>query len=457
VTSRVAPTGSAVLNPTLSVQAFFSVPVAGQFRSTKFELRHHPDIAAWLLSFVKYLLGKQGKLPGDWQIADPPDGPSRLALIEGGVLLAAQRPDGGLALKLNPDFAVRLSLYARVRGEPARSALLNLGDDPDLACWLLSRFLDGGNRPDRPVMEQAPLTDTLVESLYRHGILVDELPAAEACFPDPDDPADLGAELAPASRVFLEPAGQAIPDEVRRILGRHTPALPPGRGLIWGQDAGTGMVYPALYEPGSSAPDIERITGSSAAERTALWDRQRTDARLSLKTRRYAVLREILPPVQREKLRAYVRQLIERGYFPALGDGQVALRSGIHNPPTVAALHAGLAGVVSSICGEPVIASYCYLSCYHAGAVLERHRDRPQCAYNLSLVLDMHGPEGEPPPWPIYVEIDGQPQAVLLETGDGVAYSGTEIWHWRDALPAGQRAVVCFFHFVPPDFTGSLD
>jgi hypothetical protein len=69
----------------------------------------------------------------------------------------------------------------------------------------------------------------------------------------------------------------------------------------------------------------------------------------------------------------------------------------------------------------------------------------------------MHGPEGEPPPWPIYVEIDGQPQAVLLETGDGVAYSGTEIWHWRDALPAGQRAVVCFFHFVPPDFTGSLD
>jgi hypothetical protein len=217
------------------------------------------------------------------------------------------------------------------------------------------------------------------------------------------------------------------------------------------------MIYPTRWNPGERAPDLEHIIGTSAAHRAAQWDRQRAEARLSLHTNRYAVLREILPPVQREKLRNYVRQLIQRGYFPALGDGQVALRSSLHNPPTVAAIHAGLAGVVSSICGEPVIASYCYLSCYEEGAVLDRHKDRPQCAYNLSLVLDMDGPDGEPPPWPIYVEINGQPEAVLLKTGDGVAYSGTEIWHWRDALPAGQRAVVCFFHFVPPDFKGSLD
>lgn len=306
-------------------------------------------------------------------------------------------------------------------------------------------------------MEQVPLTDALIESLRRHGVLVDALPAPDACFPDPEAPVDLDAELAPASRFFPQLAGQAIPAEVRQILGRHNPVLPTGCGLIWGQDAGTGMVYPTRWNSGDPALDLERITGTSAAHRAARWDRQRSEARLSLRTNRYAVLREILPSVQREKLREHVRQLIARGYFPALGDGQVALRSGIHNPPTVAALHAGLAGVLSSICGEPVIASYCYLSCYEQGAVLERHKDRPQCAYNLSLVLDMQGPDGEPPPWPIYVEIDGQPKEVLLQTGDGVAYSGTEIWHWRHALPAGQRAVVCFFHFVPRDFTGSLD
>ena len=104
-----------------------------------------------------------------------------------------------------------------------------------------------------------------------------------------------------------------------------------------------------------------------------------------------------------------------------------------------------------------VIASYCYLSCYEAGSVLARHKDRPQCAYNLSLVLDMTGPVGEPEPWPIYVEIDGHPEPILLRVGDAVAYSGTELWHWREALPWGQRAIVCFFHFVPEDFSGSLD
>ena len=44
-----------------------------------------------------------------------------------------------------------------------------------------------------------------------------------------------------------------------------------------------------------------------------------------------------------------------------------------------------------------------------------------------------------------------------LEIGDGLVYSDTQLWHWRDALPTGQRAIVCFFHFVPGDFRGSVD
>jgi hypothetical protein len=55
------------------------------------------------------------------------------------------------------------------------------------------------------------------------------------------------------------------------------------------------------------------------------------------------------------------------------------------------------------------------------------------------------------------MELDGNPTAVLLQVGDGLCYSGTDIWHWRDALPAGQRAIICFYHFVPAGFTGSLD
>ena len=152
-----------------------------------------------------------------------------------------------------------------------------------------------------------------------------------------------------------------------------------------------------------------------------------------------------------------MRELVRRGYFPALDDGQVALRAGIHNEPTAASLHHALARLVSDICGEPVIASYCYLSCYEAGAVLKRHRDRPQCVYNLSVVFDMYSPNGEPDPWPVFLELDGEPEAVHLQIGDGLLYSGTELWHWREALPQNQCAIVCFYHFVPENFSGSLD
>jgi hypothetical protein len=92
--------------------------------------------------------------------------------------------------------------------------------------------------------------------------------------------------------------------------------------------------------------------------------------------------------------------------------------------------------------------------------VLDRHLDRQQCAYNLCLVLDYRftdGRAGEPDPWPIYLELDDKPVPALLNVGDGIFFSGRSIYHWRDALPQGQRAVVCFFHFVPPGFGGSLD
>jgi len=69
----------------------------------------------------------------------------------------------------------------------------------------------------------------------------------------------------------------------------------------------------------------------------------------------------------------------------------------------------------------------------------------------------MANSQGDPKPWPIYLEVDGQPSAKHLQTGDGLLYSGSEIWHWREALPEGQRAIICFYHFVPTSFSGSLD
>jgi hypothetical protein len=437
------------INPSLAVEAVFAALVDGeQFRS-KIRLDDQPAIAAWLLSLLDCMLIQQGRLPGEPHIAVPQGHEAVQLLIDAHIISPQSQPNGQIALQLSETFDVKLLLYARRQGLPARSTLLPFLEDAELTRWLL-------NRCARPAASPAPAGAALAASLAAYDVLVSELPPPDAWFPDPAEPVDLAAELASAALVIGQPAGAPLPTEVREVLGRHVPALPPGTALLWSQDAGAGMMFPTIWD-GVAAAEIERVAGTGAHARAAQWQRQREAARESLRTRRYAELRGILPDAQCRKLRRYFRQMVERGYFPALGDGQVELRASLHNQRTAAALHHGLAGIVNSICDEPVIASYSYLACYEEGAVLARHRDRKQCAYNLSLVLDMQGPTGEPEPWPIYMELDGNPTAVLLQVGDGLCYSGTDIWHWRDALPAGQRAIICFYHFVPAGFTGSLD
>lgn len=440
------------LNPTLAVEAYFMVPVDGDLRRTQFPLRDHPDVAAWLLSFLDYFLARQGRMPGNPGIAEPPGGRTRQALVEGGVILSQPRPDGGQALTLNTNMEMGLYVRARRRGQAALDTFFGLAEDPGLTRWLLTEYVRGA--PPRP---PAGISDTLAASLRRIAALVDELPAADACYPDPDHPADLAEELACMSRAWFQRAGQAIPPEVQALLGEHHPALPPETDIIWAQDAGTGMVYPVAWPRGLDEASVLAVLGRDATARAAQWQQQRQAARESLRVHNYCVLGGILAPAQRESLRRYVRQLMDRGYFPDLGvgDTQVALRRSIHKEPTIAALHHGLSALVSDICDQPLTGSFCQLGVYEAGAVLDKHTDRPQCVRNLSFIFDMQGPRGEPEPWPLYFEVDGKAQAVMLRAGDGAVYCGTSTPHWRDALAPEHRAVAAFYFFVPPDFRGT--
>lgn len=435
------------LNPTLTVLAYFLAPVAGEdARRTRLPLAAHPDVAAWLLTVLDHLVA--GK-----PIGEPPGGAAREALVRGAVILVDRRPDGGVALRLNPGFDLRLEINARRARLPAANTQIALGQDPELARWLLEASLGGGFRPAR-----AP-TPAVLAGLRACAGIVQEAVPPPAYFPDPDAPADPAAELACLDRVTVQQAGAPIPADVRRVLGRHTPALPPGFDFAWGFDAGTGLVYPVRLPAGTTTASVP-AAGQEATTRAAEWSSRRDSARSSMQGRGFALLREVIPPAQRSALRRYVRQLRERGYFPDLNDGQVRLRASIHNEPTIAALHNGLAGLVNTIGPEPVLPSYSFLSCYEEGAVLDRHLDRPQCRYNICFVLDMEytdGTAGEPEPWPIYLELEGRPVEALMRVGDGVFFSGSNIWHWRDALPPGRRVVVCFSHYVPADHAGSLD
>jgi hypothetical protein len=440
------------LNPTLVVQAFFVVPVEGDTGlRTQFRLRERHDVARWLLSFLLYFLYRKGQIQTEQRIAEPPGGETREELIRGGVILVEKRPDGGPALRLNPNLEMGLYLYARRHGTPALDIAIALGEDPELSHWLIAWCLADGRIP-----QHIPLTDSLIASLRRYAVFVDELPAENVYLPDPAAPVDAAAELAPMSRVFMQPANHGIPAEVREVLGAPTPALPPEIDIIWGQDAGTGLVFPMRR---AGAADVSALVGSRAVQRAEQWARQIEEARETMRRHEYAVLREILAPPQREMLRHYVRQLRSRGYFPDLGVGdiQVTLRTNIHKEPTIASMHLGLTRLVSRICDIPLIPSFCQLGIYEAGAVLEKHTDRSQCLRNLSFVFDMWSPQGEPDPWPFYLEIDGHPKEVLLKVGDGAIYPGHKMNHWREALPPGQRAMAAFFFFVSPDYKGTLN
>jgi len=428
--------------------------VEGDEKRSAFLLPEEPDITLWLRGMVNFILAQQGK--GEIEVAmrqwAMPAEETLNKLLSGGVIFAVKGPDGKRALSLNSEMQFWLLLKLRLANEPARLTQVGLAQKPELAVWLLNYYLDGAviSQTNQP-------SEDLAKRLHEHGVFVDRLPPEDAYFPTPDNPMNLTSELETAVRVFPQRAGEPIPPEVRNILGKHTPALPPNTDLLWGEDAGTGLMFPSLLEEGVKPQELENNIGTEANRRTEQWDKQRQDAQQALATQRYTELRQILPLPQRAKVRRYMRELVEGRYFPALGDGQVELRAGIHNEPTAASIHNGLAELVSSIANEDVIASYCYLGYYEGGAVLERHRDRPQCIYNLSVVLDMYGPKGDPEPWPIFLEVDGQPRPVSLQIGDGLLYSGTELWHWREALPKGRRAIVCFYHFVPRGFGGTLD
>ena len=60
-------------------------------------------------------------------------------------------------------------------------------------------------------------------------------------------------------------------------------------------------------------------------------------------------------------------------------------------------------------------------------------------------------------PWPLWLDAKHGPIAIHQRLGDTLIYRGRELPHYRHQLPAGHTSTHLFFHYVPADFTGSLD
>ncbi|MET0647801.1 MAG: hypothetical protein ABW208_14390 [Pyrinomonadaceae bacterium] len=260
----------------------------------------------------------------------------------------------------------------------------------------------------------------------------------------------------------------------------HRENFLPSYPILWVEDPGTYSLSP--YWPSRSmAEAFERLRSGDTsptelsrdvaerllqsrvlnsqgyeAARVGEWRSRCESLRAQLETEQYAVLRDIIAPLQLAALRGYFRRLDEVGYLLQESGKEAVDRHVMHNEPVARFVHQQINALINQIVPAPVKPSYCYLSVYQPGAVLPRHIDRPQCVWNLSLLIDNDPDVQIDDAWPIYLEVEGEAREVRLDLGDAVLYRGTEIPHWREALPEGQRSTLIFCHFVPIDFDQSL-
>jgi len=258
-----------------------------------------------------------------------------------------------------------------------------------------------------------------------------------------------------------------------------TDKFAPMQHMAWIQDSVTGALQPFWLEPQmqsalASIQDGKPISISDKQRRHSLamasvlvpseyeaGRRQKLNAQLSrcseqIRQLGYAPIGGLIHPFHISALRRYYRNLVRTGKL-VLGDSQSSRRYHAHNEPVAQFFHFQLAATVSAIVGQPVKPSYVYFASYQGGAFLEKHTDRAQCEFSITMCLDYSPEPSKQTPWPIQVHSATGTTTVYQALGDALVYLGCKVPHSRGVLPIGHTSSSLFFHYVPKDFKGSLD
>jgi hypothetical protein len=173
---------------------------------------------------------------------------------------------------------------------------------------------------------------------------------------------------------------------------------------------------------------------------------------------RYTLLRHLVTPLQLAAVRRYYREVIAEGFLP-FGDAEWPNRYFSSRDPIGYFFHHQLTALVSEIAGERLKPSFSFFASYHPGSVLPPHRDREQCEYAMSLLVDYSPEPEDTSSWPIYVQPPGALSAVpvWLGIGDAVLYYGREVLHYRERFTQADYCSCWFLFYVPESFEGSLD
>jgi hypothetical protein len=251
-----------------------------------------------------------------------------------------------------------------------------------------------------------------------------------------------------------------------------------GRPILWTDEPETGALVPFWVRledfwvlrgltpgcplpPGFPARLRAALAGAGAlgtaearARRTALADAAVADAAEEFARTDVCGMGRMVRPGHCEALLDYYERLIATGSWP-LGDAQVKGRYGWYNESLSRFFHHQFRNLVSRLAGRPVRPSYSYVSAYRGGAVLDRHVDREQCEYTVSLLLGESGP-GIAGGWPLLLDTARGSLCMVQRPGEAVLFRGTRVPHWRPPLPDGSTHTSLLFHYVPAEFSRTL-
>ena len=343
-------------------------------------------------------------------------------------------------LVLNPTLRIAASVETSRRGVGRRQVELT---EARAVRFLLATLASDGHRPR--------LDPALRRQLRTAGILVRPRQVPRDVHLDPR----LGGGPAQAASMRLGPGcrlhhGPGMPPAIARRVVINERFLP-DEEILWVPRPGSGIMLPYTLAPRLAGEIRDRLRrrrpgAGEAARQRRDWSRQVRGWRRELRTRGFAVLRDLFDGVFLDALRTYYRRLEVEGYLLA-GDPRRRGSPLLHDEPLLDFLGAQLSPVVRAVTGERAPSRFSFLRVYDPGGRLARHRDQPVCRWNVDLVIG-----GEPAParrsaWPLWMDGRRGREAVRLGLGDGVLYRGDRVHHRRRPQPPGRTTVVGCLHY----------
>jgi hypothetical protein len=199
------------------------------------------------------------------------------------------------------------------------------------------------------------------------------------------------------------------------------------------------------------------LVGRSFADsRRKNWSEVAGRCRAKFRESGYAPVSNLIHPFHLGELRRHFRRQIRKG-ATRLGDDQSPRRYIAHNEPAARFFHLQLTKAVSDMVGEAVKPSYVYMASYQSGARLEKHTDREQCEFSITMCVDYAPEPRVATPWPLYLDTRDRTVTVYQCLGDALLYRGRKLPHYRKTLAEGNTSTSIFFHYVSADFDGPLE